>query len=370
MSVSRRVAVNLLFLVPGEVGGSEEYAVRTLRAYAKYGSSSIEPVLFAYESLRTAHPELCEEFEVVALPEPHRSRFRRVVLESTWLLTQTHGFDVVHHLGGRMPMRSERPSVVTIHDLQPFDHPEHFSLVKQGFLSWAVPRSIGRADVVVTVSDSVGEQVITRFDIDPSRVVTVSSGVNQILDVPAEPSWPPVIIYPAVSHPHKNHAVLIEAFGRIAHHHPEARLLLTGGVGRAEASVAVAISRSGIGERIDRTGRLPEQEYARRLAGASLLAFPSAYEGFGIPVLEAMALGVPVVVAGGTPADDVAGGAGWTVDGNDVEAWAKALHHGLGDMNARSAASEAGLRRAAHYSWEASANQLERAWLLAADVDL
>ncbi len=78
-----------------------------------------------------------------------------------------------------------------------------------------------------------------------------------------------------------------------------------------------------------------------------------------------MASGVPVVVAAGTPADDVAGGAGWSVDADDVSAWAEALDRGLGDAAARRQAADAGLRRAAEYSWEASAEQLERAWRLA-----
>ncbi|MEE1564906.1 MAG: glycosyltransferase family 1 protein, partial [Acidimicrobiales bacterium] len=263
---------------------------------------------------------------------------------------------------------SSRPVVVTVHDLQPFDHPEHFSVLKEGFLSWSVPRSLRRADVVVTVSGAVGEQVVRHFGVDPGRVVTVSSGVDRVADRPVEPSSPPVVIYPAVSHPHKNHGLLIEAFSRIADLHPEARLVLTGGSGRSEGAVILSIERSGLGDRIERTGRIPDAEYAQRLADASLMAFPSLYEGFGIPVLEAMAVGVPIIVASGTPADDVAGGAGWSVDPDDVTGWAEALDRALGDAGARRVAAEAGLRRAAEFSWEASAEQLERAWRLALDT--
>ena len=368
MTTAKRIAINLLFLVPGDVGGSEEYAVRTLRAFARHGSNDIRPVLFIHEALRQAHPDLCDEFEVVAAPGDGRSRLQRIIRESTWLAGRTGDFDAVHHVGGRIPMRSSRPAVVTVHDLQPFDHPEHFSVAKEGFLSWSIPRSLRRADVVVTVSDAVGERVAKHFGVDPARIVTVSSGVDRVVDHAVEPSAPPVVIYPAVSHPHKNHEVLIEAFARIADRHPEARLVLTGGAGRSEGSLIVAVKSSGLGDRIERTGRIPSDELAARLAGASVLAFPSLYEGFGIPVLEAMAAGVPVVVASGTPAEDVVGGAGWSVDADDIAGWAEALDQALGDAEARSVAAEAGLRRAAEYSWEASAEQLERAWRLALDT--
>ena len=368
MTATKRIAVNLLFLVPGDVGGSEEYAVRTLQAFARHGPSDIRPVLFLQESLQEAHPDLCDEFEVVASPGDGRSRIRRIASESTWLARRTGGFDVVHHVGGRIPMRSSRPVVVTVHDLQPFDHPEHFSVLKEGFLSWSVPRSLRRADVVVTLSGAVSAQIVAQFGVDPERIAIVASGIERIMECPAPMPSSPVVIYPAASYPHKNHAVLVEAFSRIADRHPEARLVLTGGPGRAEGSLIVAVEQSGLAHRIERTGRIPSDELAARLAGASVLAFPSLYEGFGIPVLEAMAAGVPVIVGSGTPAEDVAGGAGWSVDPDDVTGWAEALDRALGDAGARRVAAEAGLRRAAEFSWEASAEQLERAWRLALDT--
>ena len=364
----RHVGVNLLFLVPGHVGGSEEYAIRTLRAFSRHGPDDLRPVLFVLEPFLDAHPGLATEFDIEACPIDGGNRLRRILAESTWLSKRTDGLAAVHHVGGRIPMRTSRPAVVTVHDLQPFDHPEHFSVVKEGFLSWSVPRSLRRADVVVTVSDTVGEQVVRHFGVDPDRVVTVTSGVERVPDHMAEPASPPVVIYPAASYPHKNHSVLIRAFARIADLHPEARLVLTGGPGRGEGTLVVAVEESGVADRIERTGRIPSAELAERMAGASVLAFPSLYEGFGIPVLEAMAAGIPVIVAGGTPADDVAGGAGWSIDGDDIEGWAEALDRALSDAEARRTAAEAGLLRAAQFSWEASAEQLERAWRLALDT--
>jgi len=302
--VTCRLAVNLLSLVPGDVGGAEEYAVRTLAAYGRHGPADLRPVVYLSQAALDAHPDLGQAFDVEVRPGDGRSRPRRILAESTWLARRTTGM-AVHHLGGRIPARSGRPVAVTVHDLQPLDEPLNFSLIKRRYLGWALPRSVRRADLVVAVSDQVGRRIIDQLGTDPSRVVIVPIGAGAVATSPAEPSDPPTILYPAVTHPHKNHLMLVEAFTRLADHHPTARLVLTGGPGTAEAEVANAVAASRHGDRITRTGRIPAADLAARLATAIVVAFPSTYEGFGIPVLEAMAAGVPVLVADGTPAADL-----------------------------------------------------------------
>ncbi|MEO2157633.1 MAG: glycosyltransferase family 1 protein, partial [Acidimicrobiales bacterium] len=299
-----RLAVNLLSLVPGDVGGAEEYAVRTLAAYGRHGPSDLRPVIYLSRAALDAHPDLGRAFDVEVHPGDGRSRPRRILAESTWLARRTAGM-AVHHFGGRIPARTGRPVAVTVHDLQPLDEPLNFSLIKRRYLGWALPRSVRRADLVVAISDQVRRRIIDQLGTDPSRVVIVPIGAEAVATNPAEPSDPPTILYPAVTHPHKNHLVLVEAFTRLADHHPTARLVLTGGPGTAEAEVAKAVGASRHGDRITRTGRIPAADLAACLATATVVAFPSTYEGFGIPVLEAMAAGVPVLVADGTPAADL-----------------------------------------------------------------
>ena len=360
-----RLAVNLLSLVPGDVGGAEEYAVRTLAAYGRHGPSDLRPVIYLSRAALDAHPDLSRAFDVEVHPGDGRSRPRRILAESTWLARRTTGM-AVHHLGGRIPARSGRPMAVTVHDLQPLDEPLNFSLIKRRYLGWALPRSVRRADLVVAISDQVRRRIIDQLGTDPSRVVIVPIGAEAVATNPAEPSDPPTILYPAVTHPHKNHLMLVEAFTRLADHHPTARLVLTGGPGTAEAEVANAVAASRHGDRITRTGRIPAADLAARLATAIVVAFPSTYEGFGIPVLEAMAAGVPVLVADGTPAADLVAdlfaNRGVVLAPHDPQVWADSLGRVLDDRAHRASLALRGLTVAADHTWEASAAALEQAW--------
>ncbi len=368
MTVPARIAVNLLHLLPGGVGGTEQYVERTLSAFARHGPDDIVPVLFVLSSMPDAHPELCETFETVVCPIDGTNRPLRIAAESTWLANRTQGFAAIHHLGGRRPAATVRPAVVTVYDLQPLDHPDWFSPTKRAFLGWSLPRTLRSADVVVVLSERVSRQVIDRFGVDPDRVVVVPCGTDHRADSPAETTRAPVVIYPAVTHHHKNHAMLIEAFARVAGRHPDASLVFTGAPGPADAEVRATAKASGIGPRVTFTGSIPEGDLASIMASATLLAYPSRYEGFGIPVLEAMATGVPVIVAAGTAAADLATSAGVVLEPDDVAGWAEEIDLLIADSGYRRQVARSGLVRASNYTWEASARQLERAWRIALEV--
>ncbi len=360
------IGVDLLWLVPDDVGGSEEYAVRTLLAYAAHGPADVRPVVHLSREAAKAHPELGAAMDLEVCPVDNQNRGHRLVAESTWLAPRTRRLDAVHHVGGRIPARTGAPVAVTVHDLQPLEHPEHFSVAKRVYLTRALPRSIRRADVVVTVSDSVARQVVDRFGVPGGRVVVVSPGVVPPAAISGltRPPGPPTILYPAVTHPHKRHVLLIEAFHLLADRHPTVRLVLTGGAGRAEADVRQAIELGPHADRIERAGRIPTEAMVERLASSSVVAFPSAYEGFGIPVLEAMAAGVPALVAAGTPAAELVGSASVMSAAADPSRWADGLERLLDDDDHRLERVEEGLVGAMDHTWEASAAALEQAWRL------
>jgi alpha-1,3-rhamnosyl/mannosyltransferase len=359
--MKRTLGVNLLYLVPGVVGGTEEYAVRMLQAVAANPDDDLELVLFARDSFAAAYPAVVSAFETktVALPA---NRALRVAAESTWLPRASRGLDAMHHFGGRVPAFGSARSAVTVHDLQPLHFPERFSPVKRRFLAYSLPRSVRKAQLVVSVSEWVRQSIIETLGIPEDRIVAVSAPCEPLERaslvtaerVDALPAalrrialaGDPFFIYPVITYAHKNHRTLVEAFAPVARTHPSVRLVLTGGVGPAEPEVAGLIQRLRLDDRVVRTGRIDRAQLDTMLALARALVFPSTYEGFGLPVIEALRVGCPPIVADATALPEAVGGAGVLVEPLSVEAWSEALETALSwDAARRAELVAAGARR-------------------------
>ena len=291
------------------------------------------PTLYCLPSFVDAHRELASLFSMVSAPISSTSRPRRILAEHTWLRRHTREAEIVHHGGGTAPAVGRRPIVLTIHDLQYLTHPEYLTSTKRRYLERAIPRSVGRAAVVAVPTEYVRSTVIDAYGVDPARVVVVPHGVESSLGADAPSAFDlrrdyglgagPLIVYPAITHPHKNHRFLLEVMAR----HwtdPDLRLVLLGGRGAADAEVAANITRLGLDQRVVRPGRVPDSHRDGLVAAADALVFPSQYEGFGAPAVEAMALGAPVICSDQPALAEVVGDAGLVLP-LEVEAWADAL---------------------------------------------
>jgi alpha-1,3-rhamnosyl/mannosyltransferase len=375
MSPVQRVGVNLLWLVPGVVGGSEEYTVRTLDGVLDVAPDDIEVVLFALRPFIEAHPELTERIETVTLSLTGRDKSVRVAAESSWLAFQCRrqGVAMVHHAGGILPAVRAVPGLLTVHDVQPLLHPENFSPAKRAFSRAVLPRSARSARLVVTPSEYSRQALLSVVDLPeehvwivPHGIPTPSVGPGREVDLAQVKDGfgvePPFFLYPAITYPHKNHLTLVRAMAQVVREHPEASLVLTGGEGQMEGEIMETITDLDLDGKVHRLGRIPWWDLAAFLRQAHGLGFPSTFEGFGAPVIEAMARGCPVIAADSTALPEVVGDAGVLVDAEDVDGWARALLRLLDDPEHHAALVKAGHERAAQFSAVASAEALLRAY--------
>lgn len=380
------VGINLLWMVPSVVGGSETYTTRLLRGLSER-SSSMDYILFALPQFAHAHPELASAYEIAFAPLTGQIKSFRVAGENSWLAAQCRKrkIELIHHGGGTMPLLRTTRSVLTIHDLQYLYFPEYFTRTKLRFLRTMVPRSAEAARLVLVPSEYTRRTVIERLNIDPSVVIVVPHGiapcghteiateVRERYDLPHD-----FFLYPAATYPHKNHLILLEGFAKLLDVHPGTTLVLTGAKAWQEWKVAKdfseridhEITKLGIDERVRRLGYVPAPDLEALYDEATSLVFPSRFEGFGAPVLEAMARGCAVIASNATALPEVVGPSGRLVSPDNAEEWAEAMSQLIEDDELRTSYEKEGLERARSFGWDRSAGILEDAYRHALETTL
>jgi glycosyltransferase involved in cell wall biosynthesis len=271
--------------------------------------------------------------------------------------------DVVHGTNFVVPPAARAGAVVSVHDLTPLHHPE---LCNQATLAYPalIRRAVRRGAWVHTDSAFVAAEVAEAFEADPTRVRVVAPGVPTLPEVepaaaaqmvqrilPSEASR--YILAVGTAEPRKDLPALVRAFDRIATDHDDLCLVLAGPPGWGEEALATAVAASPSRDRVIRTGWLDAPVLAALLRRAALLAYPSVYEGFGFPPLQAMAAGVPVVATRAGSLPEVLGDAASLVEVGDDDALARALDQVLADPALRAGLVEAGTRRVTAFSWDA-----------------
>jgi alpha-1,3-rhamnosyl/mannosyltransferase len=376
----KKVGINLLWMVPGKVGGSETYLTRLLNGLAER-ATELDYTIFALPQFADAYPELARTFKTATAPVKGQFKSFRVAGENSWLATQcrVRNIDLVHHAGGTVPMirRSRSRPVLTIHDLQYFYYPEYFTRTKLNYLKVMVPRSAEAARSIFVPSEFTRRTVIERLNIDPQIVHVVPHGISpretrtKSAEVVAKYDLNgPFFIYPAITYPHKNHLVLIEAFARLVEARPDVLLVLTGAKGSMEVKIGAEVRKLGLESNVRRLGYLPSSDLDALYQEAVALTFPSRFEGFGAPVLEAMARACPVIAADMTALPEVVRDAGVLISPDNAEEWHLAMRDMLGDGEQRQHLAKAGLERARVFTWERSANILEEAYRNALETTL
>jgi glycosyltransferase involved in cell wall biosynthesis len=351
-----RVSLSLLTLVPGISGGSETYARELCRALARVGTHEYEALVstLAPESADGLPTVVATGFRASTTTPGRLRAMATAALRPGRPGQRLATADVVHYPLTVPVPPVERPTVLTLLDVQHLDLPDLFPRGERLFRRLAYDRAARRATHVVVISEWVRGRVVERLDLDPDRVHAIHLAVDHERFTPGPGvEREPFLYYPARPWPHKNHARLYEAFARVRATHPELRLVLTG-AGQGQA---------GLPDGVDALGDVPLDERISLYRRAAALVFPSLYEGFGLPPIEAMACGCPVAASRAGSLPEVVGDAAVLFDPHDPAAIAEGILEALARTDELAAR---GPERAAVFTWDATARAHDAVYALAA----
>jgi glycosyltransferase involved in cell wall biosynthesis len=269
----------------------------------------------------------------------------------------TGPIDVVHGTNFVVPPARRAARVVSVWDLSALRFPELSTPTARRYPQ-LVRRAIERGATVHTASHAMADEIVLHLRAEPERVRVCPLGVDLPAVSAPGPSTdgPPYILALGTAEPRKDLPGLVSAFDRLATRHPAVELHIVGPAGWGEAELTGAIARARHRARIRRLGWVAD--VSATLRGATVLAYPSRYEGFGLPPLEAMAQGVPVVATAAGAIPEVLGDAALLVPPGDPERLAEALDEVLRDPDERERLVSAGRARAARYPWSATGDAL------------
>ena len=363
--------------VPAQPGGAGYYTLALGRGLAT--SEDVAVTMLTRRDDESRWRALGDTTTAVR-PVVGRSRPERLIFEQLGFPSLVRSLGVRLHHGPHytMPARSPVPCAVTIHDCTFFDHPEWHVRSKAAFFRHAIRRAATHAGVLICVSQ-VTEDRLRRCVEVRAPVVVAPHGVDHARFSPAEPvsgadrealrglgvpDDRPLIVYIGTLEPRKGIVPLIQAFDAVAQRQREATLVLGGqaGWGMAETERTLAAARHGA--RIIRTGYLSDRAVPALLRRAAVVAYPALEEGFGLPALEALACGAPLVTTRGTAMEEFSRGAALLVEPGSVPALAEALETALA-LGRDGPRRQLGLQVAQERTWEKSVAQHVHAYRVA-----
>jgi glycosyltransferase involved in cell wall biosynthesis len=357
------IALNLLYLIPGVVGGTETYATSLIHALAEADGDN-EYVVFVNKGAADLDVTPAENFRRVVCPFIALRRIVRYSWEQAVLPFQLRreAPDLVHSLGYVAPLAARGPHVVTVHDLNYLGHRGRRTAVGRRAFRFFVEQTVKRADHIITISNFSRSEIVKHLAVDEEKISVIYEAGHE-LNVAGSAMTPPSIHSPLPTpyvmafsslSAHKNIARLVAAFGSVSHVVPHSLVL----VGHLPENPGVrAESEKAGSDRVRFTGYLPEDEVQSLLQHASLFAFPSLYEGFGIPILDAQHAGVPVTCSAVAALPEVAGEGAYLFDPHSVKSIANALSACLLDMDLREKLVKKGCENAARFSWQKVARE-------------
>jgi glycosyltransferase involved in cell wall biosynthesis len=361
------VGLNLIFLVPGETGGMEVAArelIPPLLAEAPAGTRFT--AFINREAAAASDGPWGELLPAVTVPIHARNRVQWVLGEQLLLprLAARAGVDLMHSLASTAPMRGHFARVVTIHDLIYARFPEAHAGLRDRGMRVLVPGAARRSDRVIADSQNTSEDLVALLGLDPAKIDVVPLGLGTSREAEPTPESElrerlqlgsrEVVLSLSAKRPHKNLRALLDALAEMPGEQ-RPMLVLPGYATEHEAELREHARASGVQDDV----RFPSWVSAQELEGlwslARVFVYPSLYEGFGLPVLEAMARGVPVACSRASSLPEVAGDAALMFDPHSPAQIASAVGRLLSDSALRDELRERGLARAGEFTWQRTA---------------
>lgn len=363
--VAMRIGINLLFMLPGVVGGTETYARELLYSLEELNEDDIYVLFMNRESAEWKVPR-DSRFIRVTCEVNARNPVSRYLYEQFRLpfLLKKEKIDILHSLGYMGPVFTTCRSIVSIHDLL-YDYPG--SPIRK-LITYTLLNLVARfADKVITISNNSKKQIQERLRVDASRIVVtylapkdrswVTDEEKQAIRERMGIKGKYILAFSSLS-PSKNIPRLIEAYsGFSAVLQEDYRLILVGHIPRDGSAIATALKKTGIASKVVFTGYRSDQEIAALLGGATIFVFPSLYEGFGIPVLEAMAARVPVASSTAASLPEVYGDAAVTFDPLSLSEMTDALLKLARDPVLCDICKKRGVENVKRFSWSKAARE-------------
>jgi len=372
-----QIGLYTAFLTPSQIGGIETYLRQLVKHLAQVDRHN-RYTLFVTKQNHHLFADLPYGFELaqISLLPPGPIILARLMhklrLLPAYAARQMQRFplDVLHYPGSTIDQPSITfPCVLTLHDIQHEYHPEFFSSTTLAWRKANFKPSAQKACYIITDSEYTRRTIIEKYNIPAHKTQTIHLGINKIFHFPVGPETinnirqtyrlpEKFIFFPANAWPHKNHIRLFEAMKLLKQkYHITCKLVLSGILKSEQATLRSLIRQAGISEDIHILGYVPYQDLPGIYAAATTLVFPSLFEGFGIPVLEAMACGCPVICSNTTSLPELAGEAALLIDPLDVAQMAEAIYNIVTSKTLRSTLQTKGLEQVKFFSWRHTARE-------------
>ncbi|MBI2887788.1 MAG: glycosyltransferase family 4 protein [Chloroflexi bacterium] len=358
-----RIGIDASRAVSPERTGTENYSLQLIRhllAAAEQEAPASEFVLYCNRAPARGLFSSDNHHTLRVMPFPRLWTHLRL----SWEML-LHAPDVLFVPAHVIPVVHPRASVATIHDLGHLYFPEAYPKETLKYLTWATEQNVRAAAHLLADSQATRADLIRHYSVPPERVTVVYPGVSPLFTQEQDPAelgavrlhynlQEPYVLYVGTLHPRKNVTRLIEAFARAKREgRLQERLVLAGRMGWLPEEILRSLQQ--VGEAVTLLGYVPDDHLPALYGGATAFVLPSLFEGFGMPVLEAMACGTPVIAADSSSLPEVVGDAGVLVDPQQTDELAEALAWVCGRQELREQLRQKGLARVRVFTWEAAA---------------